>query len=168
MTRPSQPRKFAVFTAGGTFDKIYYDALSDYKIGSPQVKGILKQARLNLDYDVRSVLKKDSLDMTDKDRQRILKKVQTETARHCLIIHGTDTMVETAEVLMPLRDKVIVLTGAMQPARFRDSDAHFNTGFALAAVLLLEPGVYIAMNGEIFTPGLVQKNREGGRFSPKV
>ena len=88
MTQPSQPRKFAVFTTGGTFDKIYYDALSDYKIGSPQVKGILRQARLNLHYDVNSVLKKDSLDMTDKDRQRILEKDRAETARHCLIIHG--------------------------------------------------------------------------------
>ena len=168
MTQPSQPQKFAVFTTGGTFDKIYYDALSDYKIGPPQVKGILRQARLNLHYDVNSVLKKDSLDMTDKDRQRILEKVRAETARHCLIIHGTDTMVETAKVLTPLRDKVIVLTGAMQPARFTDSDAHFNTGFALAAALLLEPGVYIAMNGEIFTPGLVQKNRAAGRFSHNV
>ena len=159
--------KLKILCTGGTFDKVYYDALSDYQIGEPQVEWILNQANTNIDYQVESILKKDSLDITDTDRQHILEKVQGETSEHIVITHGTDTMVETAQALNEVTGKTIVLVGAMQPARFKDSDAIFNTGFAVAAATLLSPGIYIAMNGQIFSADEVRKNRNAGRFEAK-
>ena len=159
--------KLKILCTGGTFDKVYYDALSDYQIGDPQVEWILNQANTTLDYQIESILKKDSLDITDSDRQQILEKVQAEPSTHIVITHGTDTMVETAQVLNEITDKTIVLVGAMQPARFKDSDAIFNTGFAVAAATLLSPGIYIAMNGQIFSADEVRKNRDAGRFEAK-
>ena len=156
--------KIVILSAGGTFDKVYYDTLSDYQIGDPQIEWIIQQAGVNFDYSVRSVLKKDSLDMNNDDRQQIKAAVEKCQETRIIITHGTDTMVETAKVLSSIPGKTIILTGAMQPARFRDSDAIFNTGFAIAAVQLLSPGTHIAMNGRIFTPESVRKNRQAGRF----
>jgi L-asparaginase len=159
--------KLKILCTGGTFDKVYYDALSDYQIGEPQVEWILNQANTTIDYKIESILKKDSLDITDADRQHILEKVRGETSEHIVITHGTDTMVETAQALNEVTGKTIVLVGAMQPARFKDSDAIFNTGFAVAAATLLSPGIYIAMNGQIFSADEVRKNRDAGRFEAK-
>ena len=159
--------KLKILCTGGTFDKVYYDALSDYQIGEPQVEWILKQANTTIDYQIESILKKDSLDINEADRQHILEKVRSESSEHIVITHGTDTMVETAQVLNDVTGKTIVLVGAMQPARFIDSDAIFNTGFAVAAATLLSPGIYIAMNGQIFSADEVQKNRDAGRFEAK-
>ena len=156
--------KLKIFCTGGTFDKIYYDALSDYQIGEPQVEWILEQANVNFDYEIESILKKDSLEITDDDRKNILSKVEGEPCKHIVITHGTDTMVETAQVLKHIADKTIVLVGAMQPARFRDSDALFNMGFATAAASLLPPSINIAMNGQLFSADEVKKNRDAGRF----
>lgn len=159
--------KLKILCTGGTFDKVYYDALSDYQIGEPQVEWILKQANTTIDYQIESILKKDSLDINEADRQHILEKVKSESSAHIVITHGTDTMVETAQALNEVTGKTIVLVGAMQPARFKDSDAIFNTGFAVAAATLLSPGIYIAMNGQIFSDDEVQKNRDAGRFEAK-
>jgi L-asparaginase len=159
--------KLKILCTGGTFDKVYYDALSDYQIGEPQVEWILKQANTTIDYQIESILKKDSLDINEADRQHILEKVRSESSEHIVITHGTDTMVETAQALNEVTGKTIVLVGAMQPARFRDSDAIFNTGFAVAAATLLSPGIYIAMNGQIFSADEVEKNRDAGRFEAK-
>ena len=153
-----------IFCTGGTFDKVYYDALSDYQIGEPQVKWIIEQANVSFSYDIESILKKDSLEITDEDRTTIVAKVQKENCARILITHGTDTMADTARALQQISDKTIVLVGAMQPARFRDSDAIFNTGFAAAAATLSPPGVYVAMNGNLFDADQVQKNRERGLF----
>lgn len=154
-----------VFLAtGGTFDKVYYDALSDYTIGSPQVSSILEHAGVQLAYQIDAIIGKDSLDIDKADRETLRTRVANDTHQHFVIIHGTDTMVDSARTLQTISDKTIVFTGAMRPARFKDSDAEFNTGFALAAVQLLPSGVYIAMNGKIFTPDQVQKNRTTGRF----
>ena len=81
-----------------------------------------------------------------------------------LVTHGTDSMVETARVLASLSDKTIVLTGALNPARFRGSDAEFNIGTAVGAVQCLPAGVYIAMNGRIWEPTKVRKNVAANRF----
>ena len=159
--------KLKILCTGGTFDKVYYDALSDYQIGDPQVEWILKQANTSIDYQIESIVKKDSLDLTDDDRQHILEKVQAESCTHIVITHGTDTMVDTAQALNDVTDKTVVLVGAMQPARFKDTDAIFNTGFAVAAATLLSPGIYIAMNGQIFSADEVRKNRNAGRFEAK-
>ncbi|MDW3095778.1 MAG: asparaginase domain-containing protein [Gammaproteobacteria bacterium] len=153
-----------ILCTGGTFDKVYYDALSDYQIGEPQVEWILKQAGVNFSYDIESILKKDSLDITDQDREHIVTKVKAEVCNKIVITHGTDTMVETAQALKGVSDKTIVLVGAMQPARFKDSDAVYNVGFATSAVSILPKGIYIAMSGQLFDADEVRKNRDAGRF----
>jgi L-asparaginase len=153
-----------IFSTGGTFDKVYYDALSDFQIGEPMATEILAEARVSFDYNVESLLKKDSLDMTTEDRELIRSKVAACPARHILITHGTDTMTLTAEALQGIEGKVILFTGAMQPARMRLSDAAFNLGVAIGALQALPDGIYIAMSGRIFEAGKVKKNRSAGRF----
>ena len=160
--------KIKILCTGGTFDKVYYDALSDYHIGEPQVEWILQQAGVNFDYQIESILKKDSLDINDQERAAIADKVAAEPCQHIVIIHGTDTMVETGLALKKIPNKSIVLVGAMQPARFRDSDALYNIGFATAAVSLVTAGIYITMNGQLFSVDEVQKNRAQGRFETKT
>ena len=108
----------------------------------------------------------DYIPNTDADRARIRDAIRDDPAVCFLVTHGTDTIVETARALKGLHGKVIVLTGALQPARFRSSDAFFNIGCALAAVQTLPPGVYIAMNGRIFEGDSCRKNRETNRFEP--
>lgn len=156
--------KLAVIATGGTFDKVYYDALSGYRIGEPQIDWILRQAGVNFAYEIHSLIKKDSLDMEPEDRLLIRRTIEQSPHGRFMVVHGTDTMVDTAQALEGLGGKTVVLTGAMQPARFRDSDACFNAGFAAAAALILPAGVYIGINGELFTPNRVRKNRRHGRF----
>ncbi len=125
-----------ILTTGGTFDKIYHDALSEFTIGEPMAPELLADAGINLTYSVESLLKKDSLELTDADREH----------------------------LGVISDKTIVFTGAMQPARMRNSDAPFNLGFAIGALQCLDCGIYLAMNGQIFNANNVQKNRQMSRF----
>jgi L-asparaginase len=153
-----------IFTTGGTFDKIYFDARSEFHIGDTIIGALLEEANVDFDYDIESLLKKDSLEMDEIDRELIRKAVANVSNRNILITHGTDTMVETAQGLLGIADKTIVLFGAMQPARMRYSDAMYNLGVASAAVQLLPAGVYLAMNGKIFDPGKVTKNRALNRF----
>ena len=159
--------KVAILTTGGTFDKVYFDANSEYSIGDPCITSILDEGNVNSNYRIQSILKKDSLDITSKERQIIKNSVQECVEERIIIIHGTDTMVETAKSLEDIKDKTIVLTGAMQPARFKKTDAIFNSGFALAAVQTLEYGVYITMNGMIFRSDNVKKNIDLGKFETK-
>ena len=149
-----------IFTTGGTIDKIYFDAKSDYEIGDPQIAELLKDANLTLDYRVTSLLRKDSLDMTDDDRQKVRDAVEASASPGIVVTHGTDTMVETGMRLQGIDGKTIVLTGAMQPARFRFTDAIFNVASAITAAQTLPPGVYIALNGRIFNPLTSRKNVE--------
>jgi len=156
--------KIKIYTVGGTIDKVYFDHKSTYEVGEPKIGEILKEARVTLSYEISPILHKDSLDMTDEDRQMIFDKVSSDEHAHILLTHGTDTMIQTAKKLRTISGKVIVLTGAMEPARFKYSDAAFNIGCAVAAVQILTPGVYIAMNGRIFNPGSVKKNQEKNWF----
>jgi L-asparaginase len=153
-----------IFTTGGTIDKVYFDALSEFQIGEPMVGQILSDAGVSFDYAIESLMKKDSLEITDTDRELILAKVLASNADRILITHGTDTMAQTAEVLNAATDKTIVLTGAMQPARFRDTDAIFNIGCAIGVLQSQPAGVYLVMNGQVFEAGKVQKNRDSQRF----
>ncbi len=155
-----------LFTTGGTFDKVYSDALSEFSIGAPMAPQLLEEAAVGFAFSVQELLRKDSLDIDDADRALIHQAVLACPHPHILITHGTDTMTRTAEVLADIPGKVIVLTGAMQPARMRDSDAPFNLGVAVGALQCLDAGVYIAMNGQLFEAGQVQKNRAAGRFEP--
>ncbi len=154
----------AIFTTGGTLDKVYFDALSRYEIGTPAVKGILEEAGAGVPYTITPLMRKDSLDLTEADRAAIRTAVERADARRVLITHGTDTMVETGNALAGLADKTIVLTGALKPAGFRDTDAVFNVAAAFVAVQILPPGVWIVMNGRVFDPRHARKNRDANRF----
>ncbi len=159
--------KIKIYTTGGTIDKVYFDQKSEYQVGDPQAKGVLERANVVLDYELESIIKKDSLDFTDKDRELIRKKVESTSLERIVITHGTDAMIDTAKVLKNISDKTIVMTGSMYPAQFRDSDAVFNIGCAVTAAQILVPGVYIVMNGRIFKPDNVRKNVELNRFEEK-
>ncbi len=156
--------KIKFLTTGGTIDKVYFDAKSEFEVGPPQVEEILKGANVTFQYEIESILRKDSLDMTDQDRQLVRTRVEAQQCRLIIVTHGTDTMVETARALVGIPEKTIVLTGSMQPARFRLSDAEFNIGAAVAAVQSLPPGVYVVMNGTVFDPRLARKNVEKNCF----
>ncbi|MEJ2157823.1 MAG: asparaginase domain-containing protein [Desulfobacteraceae bacterium] len=156
--------RIRIFTTGGTIDKVYFDKKSQYEVGDPQAGGVLERANVCFEYAVTSILRQDSLDLTDEDRLKIKAAVQSAQERHIVITHGTDTMIDTAKVLEGIPDRTIVLTGSMYPARFRDSDAVFNLGCAVVAAQTLEPGVYIAMNGCIFDPRRSRKNVGLNRF----
>jgi L-asparaginase len=158
--------KIKIITTGGTIDKIYFDQKSDFQVGEPSIAEILKEANVTFSYSIMSILRKDSLDMTNEDRMLIYSKVKSSAQRHIVITHGTDTMIDTARVLQKINAKVIVLTGAMQPAKFRFTDAVFNIGCAVTAVQILPEGVYIAMNGQIFNPGNIRKNQIENCFEP--
>jgi len=153
-----------ILTTGGTIDKIYFDDKSTYQIGDPQIGEILTSLGVAFAFDVRSLMRKDSLHMDAADRALIREAIEQQPHRHVLVTHGTDTMVETARALEGLTGKVVVLTGALNPALFDRSDAVFNIGCAVGAVQSLPDGVYIAMNGRVWHPGQVRKNREANRF----
>ena len=153
-----------ILTTGGTIDKVYFDRLSEFQIGDPQITEILQPVHPAFRYEVEMVLRKDSLDLTESDRALVREKVAVDTSDRILITHGTDTMRETGRALAGIAGKTIVLTGALAPARFKESDATFNIGFALGCVQLLPPGVYLAMNGAVFDPFQVRKNRERNVF----
>ena len=156
----------SIYTTGGTIDKVYFDAKSDYKIGSPQIVDILQESNVTFTYETTTLFSKDSLEMTDEDRSAIADAVARDTSNRILITHGTDTMVDTGQALLHIPDKTIVLVGSLSPARFKNSDAVFNIGVAVSAVQLLDPGVFIAMNGCIFESTKVRKNRAENRFEP--
>ena len=156
--------KIKFLTTGGTFDKIYYDHKSEFHIGDPMVKPILEEANVTFDFEVESILKKDSIDLDDSDRETIRLKVQRDPCDRTVITHGTDGRIKTAMCLLGIENKTIVITGAMQPARMRYSDSAYNIGVATNAVQLLEPGVYLAMNGQIFDPRSTIKNVAMSRF----
>jgi L-asparaginase len=156
--------KIKILTTGGTFDKIYYDDNSDFHIGEPMVKPILEEANVTFDFEVESILKKDSHHMNDADREIIRSKVQQDPCDWIVITHGTDSMIKTAMCLLDIENKTIVITGAMQPARMRYTDSAYNIGVATNAVQLLKPGVYLTMNGQIFDPRTTTKNVAMSRF----
>jgi L-asparaginase len=156
--------RIKIFTTGGSLDKGYSTKESAFVVGDPGIGTILAEARVTFDYEVESLLKKDSLELTDQDRDLIFERVKEDPASHILITHGTDTMARTGQRLAGLDGKTIVLTGAMQPAAFKHTDAHFNMGFAMAALQILPAGVYLAMNGAIFDPHRARKNMELDQF----
>ena len=153
-----------VLTTGGTIDKVYFDASSEYEVGEPTVPHVFREAGVTLAWRLQPVMRKDSLELNDEDRAKIRQCCQDAPERRILITHGTDTMCLTATALVGIADKTIVLTGALAPARFKVTDAVFNLGLALGAVQALPAGVFIAINGTVFPADKVWKNRELGRF----
>ena len=155
-----------ILTTGGTIDKIYFDASSEFEVGEPTIPHIFKEVGAQVDYQLVSLFRKDSLELTNEDRLKIREACEQSDQRQILITHGTDTMTKTAEALQGLDGKVIILTGAMAPSRFRVTDAIFNIGTAVGALQSKPDGIYLAMNGRIFKAGEVRKNREAGKFEP--
>ncbi len=156
--------KIVVFTTGGSIDKTYDLESSDFLVGPPQVEQILKEANVNATYQVREFIRKDSLQITDSERAELKRLIEAEPAKRIIVTHGTDTLHLTGQALSKISGKVIVLTAAMQPASFKDTDAHFNIGSAFLAVQTLSEGTYIIMNGRVFDPFHTKKNRELKRF----
>jgi len=154
-----------IFVTGGTFDKEYDELTGQLYFQDSHLPEMLRLGRANLKLEIRTLMMIDSLEMTDADREIIVEQCQSAPESWIVITHGTDTMVETARALAAsIRDKTIVLTGAMVPYKFGSSDGLFNLGSALAFVQALPAGVYIAMNGRYFAAGRVRKNRQTGMF----
>lgn len=163
----TSPDPIILLTTGGTIDKLYFDALSAFQIGETIMRRLLELGRVTYPFEIREVLRKDSLDLTDADRALIGDNVRNAPSSRIVITHGTDTMTQTAAELSDISGKTIVLVGSLSPARMAESDAHFNLGMAFATAQVAPPGVYITMNGTVFRADEVVKDREMGAFVPK-
>ena len=154
-----------LFITGGTIDKQYNSLDGEFVFVKTHLPEMLGQAKNKVDIEPEVLMLKDSLDMDNNDRAVILEKCKTTREEKILITHGTDTMVETAQVLgNGISNKTIVLTGAVVPFSFGQTDALFNLGTAISAVQLLPKGVFVAMNGKIFPWDNVRKNKKIGEF----
>jgi L-asparaginase len=156
-----------IIATGGTFDKHYNELNGTLGFADSHLPAAIARARITAPVELELLPLLDSVDLGDADRARVLAACQAATERAIVIVHGTDTMKETAAVLGPaVLDKTIVFTGAMIPYEIDNSDALFNLGFACGVAQALAPGVYVAMNGQIFAWDNVQKNRAAGVFQP--
>lgn len=166
MSTIKNPDVITILATGGTIDK-FYSVAGTLDIGKPAARDVLSRVLTDIRFDIRALIGKDSLDMTDEDRAELVAALNAVEHDQVLITHGTDTMSESARYIAEhaeLGSKVVVLTGAMQPAVMAHSDAGFNLGAAISALNLLEPGVYISMSGRIFPAHTVRKDRARGIF----
>ena len=156
-----------IFVTGGTFDKEYNEINGELYFKKTHLHEMLELGRSQLKVEIETLMMKDSLEMSDEDRNLIVSKCLESNENRILITHGTDTMVETAKLLAKKNIlKTIVLTGAMIPYKFGSSDGLFNLGSALSFLQSMPHGIYIAMNGNIFNWNNVKKNKELGLFVP--
>ncbi|MGC4036694.1 MAG: asparaginase domain-containing protein [Chitinophagaceae bacterium] len=154
-----------IFITGGTFDKEYNELTGELFFKETHLPEMLSRSRNTVDVTVRTLMMIDSLNMTDEDRDLIAHQCRNAEEKNIIITHGTDTMTVTAKVLAEkIKDKTIVITGAMIPYKFGSSDGFFNLGSALAFAQSLPAGIYIAMNGRAFNWDNVRKNRQTGQF----
>lgn len=154
-----------IFITGGTFDKEYNELNGTLFFKDTHLPEMLQLGRCLVEVDIRTLMMIDSLEMTEEDRQLIARHCNQAEEEKIIITHGTDTMPETAAMLAGLvKDKTVVLTGAMVPYKFGSSDGLFNLGSAMAFVQTLPPGVYVAMNGRYFNANNVRKNKQTGEF----
>jgi L-asparaginase len=157
--------KIKIFVTGGTFDKVYNDLDGQLIFNDTHIREMLELGRSRVDVSIDTLMMVDSLDMTEQDREKIAQACLKSNEDNIVITHGTDTMVETAKVIAEkVKNKTIVLTGAMVPYVFRSSDGLFNLGAALAFAQALPVGVYITMNGKYFNWDNARKNKEIGEF----
>lgn len=159
--------KITFITTGGTIDKAYSKKKGTYNfdILDPSIKRVLINAEPNFEYDIISILKKDSLDLTNNDRQLIFDACKESDNDKIIITHGTDTILDTAKKIAEI-NKVIVLVGASQPERFKETDADFNIGMAVGAMNVVSRGVYVAMNGRVYSWDKCKKH-DSGHFVEK-
>lgn len=157
-----------ILVTGGTFDKEYDELTGRLFFRDTHVPEMLRRGRCRLPVNIETVMMIDSLDLDEAGRAEIARRCRACPERAIVITHGTDTMVDTARALAAagLRDKTIVLTGAMIPYAFGSSDGLFNLGSALSFVQVLPPDVYVAMNGQHFRWDTVRKNTASGVFEP--
>tara|TARA_B100001778_G_scaffold330186_1_gene332273 strand:+ start:859 stop:1353 length:495 start_codon:yes stop_codon:yes gene_type:complete len=154
-----------IFSTGGTFDKEFNEITGELFFKKTQLYELLELGRSKLDVKIETLMMVDSLKMSNTERQYIVDKCKNEKTNNIIITHGTDTMVRTAELIAnQITDKTIILTGAMIPIKFGSSDGLFNLGSAMSFVQVLEPGVYITMNGRYFSYDNVRKNKKLGIF----
>ncbi len=158
--------KITFIQTGGTIDKDYPRTTKGYafEISEPAVKRILEKLNPDFKYEIISALKKDSLEITPKDRLKIADVCKKTKSNKIIVTHGTDTMLETAKVLSTIKDKAIIITGAMRPERFTNSDASINIGMAIGALNILDKGVYIAMHGRVIRWDKCKRNMKTGQF----
>lgn len=161
--------KITFIQTGGTIDKDYPRKTKGYafEIADPAVSRILQRANPNFEFEVITVLRKDSLEITDAEREEIFQACKKAGGDKIIVTHGTDTMIETAKKLTAIKNKAIVLTGALLPERFSNSDAHFNVGAAIGAINVLSNGVYVAMNGRIYAWDQCERDMSTGWFIEK-
>lgn len=161
-------KQLRIITTGGTFDKLYDPIKGELTFQGSQLPRILSQSRCSLDIEHEGPLAIDSLFMNETQREEVAQLCIRSPERMVVVVHGTDTMVETANVLLKKRaeddNHTVVFTGAMVPYSLENSDAVFNLGCAETAVQLLEPGVYICMSGKVFQADKVHKDRGHGLF----
>ena len=156
-------------SCGGTIEKIYLPEAGRLGFDRSRVADWAERCRITTPWRAETVMLVDSLDMVDHDRQQLAQKITQTPESRIVVLHGTDTMAESAKTIMLHRKahQTIVFTGAMVPASLEESDALFNFGFACAAVQFLQAGTYIAMNGKIFPADRAQKNTAAGRFEDR-
>ena len=154
-----------IFITGGTFDKEYNEITGQLYFNDTHMHDLLDMGRCKVPVEIRTLMMIDSLEMTTEDRQLIVHQCNNCEEEKIVITHGTDTMADTAVILAKqVKNKTVVLTGAMIPIKFGSSDGLFNLGSALAFAQTLPPGVYVAMNGRCFNADNVRKNKQTGMF----
>ncbi|MEM7379779.1 MAG: asparaginase domain-containing protein [Bacteroidota bacterium] len=159
--------KILFIQTGGTIDKDYPKNKGGwaFEFGEPATERILSKLNPSFEYDIRTASQKDSLEITEEDRQNLANLISNEEADAYIITHGTDTMIDTAVYLSSgIEEKLVILTGAMRPERFSNSDAPVNLGVAIGAANLLEPGIYVAMHGIIKPATEIQRDTDTGKF----
>ncbi len=158
--------KIALIQTGGTIDKDYPHSIKGwaFEIGKPAFINILKNAQHQHELSFHEFCKKDSMELTNDDRLELKTKCESLEENHIIITHGSDTLLETTKALSSIRNKTIILTAAMLPEKFKDSDASFNLGMSVAGVQVLEPGVYIAIHGYLASWEKLSRNMETGKY----
>jgi len=161
----SKDKYIKIFATGGTFDKEYNEINGELFFKKTHLSELLELGRSQLDVQIETLMMVDSLDMTLESKKLIVQKCKEEKTTRIIITHGTDTMVETAKLLAKsIKNKTIILTGAMIPIKFGSSDGLFNLGSALSFIQVIDPGIYITMNGRYFKWDNVRKNKKLGIF----
>jgi len=154
-----------IFATGGTFDKEYNEINGELFFKQTHLSELLELGRSQLNVKIETLMMVDSLEMTEDSKKYIVEKCKKEKTDRIIITHGTDTMVQTAALLAKsIKDKTIILTGAMIPIKFGSSDGLFNLGSALSFIQVIDPGIYITMNGRYFKWDNVRKNKKLGIF----
>ena len=161
----SKDKYIKIFATGGTFDKEYNEINGELFFKTTHLSELLELGRSQLDVQIETLMMVDSLDMTIESKKLIVQKCKEEKTNRIIITHGTDTMVDTAKLLAKsIKNKTVILTGAMIPIKFGSSDGLFNLGSALSFIQVIDPGIYITMNGRYFKWDSVRKNKILGVF----